>query len=121
METESEECLKIECDEDLMLSFITNLIDNACKASPAGSCIRLIGTKSGIIVEDSGTGIPEEEIRHITEPFYMVDKSRSRKQGGAGLGLALCSQIARLHGGRLEIKSAVGEGTCIGMRFLNEI
>ncbi len=121
LETESEEGLKIECDEDLMLSFITNLIDNACKASPAGSCIRLIGTKSGIIVEDSGTGIPEEEIRHITEPFYMVDKSRSRKQGGAGLGLALCSQIARLHGGRLEIKSAVGEGTCIGMRFLNEI
>ncbi len=110
-----EEDLEIECDEDLLLSFITNLIDNACKASPAGSCIRLVGNASGIFVEDSGTGIPEEEIRHITEPFYMVDKSRSRKEGGAGLGLALCQQIARLHGGRLEIRSMPGEGSCIGI------
>lgn len=117
LETESEENLEIECDEDLLLSFLTNLIDNACKASPAGSCIRMTGTASGIFVEDSGTGIPEEEICRVTEPFYMVDKSRSRKQGGAGLGLALCSQIARLHGGRLEIRSAAGEGSCIGIRF----
>ncbi|MCI9440148.1 MAG: HAMP domain-containing histidine kinase [Ruminococcus sp.] len=115
LEIELEEDLEIECDEDLLLSFITNLIDNACKASPAGSCIRLVGNASGIFVEDSGTGIPEEEIRHITEPFYMVDKSRSRKEGGAGLGLALCQQIARLHGGRLEIRSMPGEGSCIGI------
>jgi two-component system phosphate regulon sensor histidine kinase PhoR len=45
----------------------------------------------------------------------MVDKSRSRKEGGAGLGLALCQQIARLHGGRLEIRSMPGEGSCIGI------
>lgn len=109
--------LEIECDKDLLLSLITNLIDNACKASPPGSCIRLVGTQSGIFVEDRGAGIPEEEIRHITEPFDLVDKSRSRKQGGAGLGLALCVQIARLHGGRLEIQSEVGAGSCIGVRF----
>jgi len=47
----------------------------------------------------------------------MIDKSRSRKQGGAGLGLALCSQIARLHGGILDIQSVPGEGSRIGMRI----
>lgn len=117
LEIECDRDMEIECDEDLLLSLITNLIDNACKASPPGSIIRLAGNASGIFVEDSGTGIPEEEIRHITEPFYMVDKSRSRKQGGAGLGLALCLQIARLHGGQLEIRSTPGEGTHIGVRF----
>lgn len=117
LEIELEEDLEIKCDKDLLLCFITNLIDNACKASPVGSCIRLVGNASGIFVEDSGTGIPEEEIRHITEPFYMVDKSHSRKEGGAGLGLALCQQIARLHEGRLEIRSMPGEGACIGVRF----
>lgn len=119
LEIELDEDAGIECDEDLLLCLISNLIDNACKASPAGSCIRLIGTESGIFVEDSGTGIPEEEIGHITEPFYMVDKSRSRKQGGAGLGLALCLQIARLHGGRLEINNRSEKGACIGIRFEN--
>lgn len=119
LEIELDKDVEIECDEDLLLSFITNLIDNACKASPNGSGIRLVGNASRIFVEDRGAGIPEEEIRHVTEPFYMVDKSRSRKQGGAGLGLALCLQIARLHGGRLAIKSTPGEGTCIGVRFEN--
>ena len=112
--------LRIECDRDLLLSFLTNLIDNACKASPADSCIRLIGTGEGLFVQDEGCGIPEEEIRRVTEPFYMIDKSRSRKQGGAGLGLALCSQIARLHGGMLEIRSVPGEGSRIGIRVSAE-
>ncbi len=109
--------MEIECDEDLFLSLITNLIDNACKASPAKSCICLSGTESGIFVEDEGPGIPEDEITRITEPFYMVDKSRSRKEGGAGLGLALCLQIARLHGGRLEIKNRPEGGAYVGVRF----
>lgn len=107
----------VEGDADLLQSFITNLIDNACKASPPGSRIRLIGTASGIFVKDEGIGIPQDEITRITEPFYMVNKSRSRKQGGAGLGLSLCLQIARLHGGRLEIRSTPEKGTCIGMHI----
>lgn len=107
----------VEGDADLLQSFITNLIDNACKASPPGSRIRLIGTASGIFVKDEGIGIPQDEIARITEPFYMVNKSRSRKQGGAGLGLSLCLQIARLHGGRLEIRSTPEKGTCIGMHI----
>ena len=110
---------EIEGDEDLLLSFITNLIDNAAKASREGGTLWLTAAREGIFVRDEGCGIPEAEIRHITEPFYMVDKSRSRKEGGAGLGLALCSQIARLHGGELIIESAPGEGSMIGLRWGN--
>ena len=62
-------------------------------------------------------GIPEEEISRVTEAFYMVDKSRSKKAGGIGLGLALCSQIAALHHGRLHIESKVGQGTRVSILF----
>lgn len=108
------EVSKMEGDGDLLLSFITNLIENAVRASREGSTIWLAATQKGIFVRDEGCGIPEEEIRRIAEPFYMVDKSRSRKEGGAGLGLALCSQIARLHGGTLTIESTPGKGSTIG-------
>lgn len=117
LQTDLEQDYDIEGDADLLLSFLTNLIDNSCKASPPGSCIRLVGTASGIFVEDEGIGIPQSEIPRVTDPFYMVNKSRSRKQGGAGLGLSLCCQIARLHGGRLEIRSTPEKGACIGMHL----
>ena len=64
-------------------------------------------------VVDNGRGIPEEEIARITEAFYMVDKSRSRRQGGSGLGLALCSRIAQAHGGTLAMESELGKGTTV--------
>ena len=105
-------------DEDLLLSMLTNLIDNASKASPDESEITLIGNEYGFWVEDHGCGISPEEIAKVTEPFYMVDKSRSRAAGGAGLGLALCAQIARLHDGELQIESTPGVGSRIGYSLL---
>ena len=68
-------------------------------------------------VKDHGVGIPKEEQHKITKAFYMVDKSRSRKEGGAGLGLAICGQIAKLHHARLEIRSREGEGTVVRIHF----
>ena len=62
---------------------------------------------------DQGRGIPEGELNKITEPFYMVDKSRSRAEGGAGLGLALCKEIAELHRGQLCFESREGKGTIV--------
>ncbi len=111
------EDFSLDCDADLLLSLLTNLIDNAAKASSPDSVIRLTANREGLFVEDSGAGIPKEEIPRIAEPFYMVDKSRSRRQGGAGLGLALCAQIARLHGCTLQIESEEGKGSRIGMAF----
>lgn len=66
-----------------------------------------------ITVRDRGRGIPQTELERITEPFYMVDKSRARAQNGSGFGLALCDRIARLHGTRLEFESQPGEGTTV--------
>ena len=73
-----------------------------------------------IQVTDSGRGIPAEDLNRVTEAFYMVDKSRSRTQGGAGLGLALCRRIVELHGGTLELESSPGQGTVVRVRLKGE-
>ena len=104
-------------DKDLMISLLTNLVDNAIKASDAGSDIFMKADGNRITVRDSGSGIPEDEISRVTEAFYMVDKARSRKAGGCGLGLALCGKIAELHGAELEIKSREGAGTEVSIVF----
>jgi signal transduction histidine kinase len=72
-------------------------------------------------VVDNGRGIPSDEISRITEAFYMVDKSRSRREGGAGIGMALCHRIIRLHGGSLQIESRLGEGTVMKVTFPERI
>lgn len=108
---------KRRVDRDLFESLLINLIDNGAKASEEGDKIFLEGEGNRITVRDRGCGIPEEEISRVTEAFYMVDKARSRKAGGCGLGLALCVMIAQLHGARLEIESRVGEGTAVSIIF----
>ena len=100
-------------DRDLFESLLINLIDNAIKASEEGAVISLMGQDNVITVRDQGCGIPADEIKRVTEAFYMVDKARSRKAGGCGLGLALCSMIAQLHGAELLIESEVGKGTSV--------
>ncbi len=104
-------------DKDLMISLLTNLVDNAVKASETGSDIIMEAKEDRITVRDFGCGIPEDEISRVTEAFYMVDKARSRKAGGCGLGLALCGKIAELHGAELAITSKDGEGTEVSVIF----
>ena len=104
-------------DADLLLDLLCNLVQNACKASAPGAPVAVHCRENGdtvtLEVEDHGCGIPTAEIERVTEPFYMVDKSRARKQGGSGLGLALCKRIAAAHGSTLEIVSAPGQGTTV--------
>lgn len=107
-------------DKDLFTSLLVNLIDNAAKASKEGQVITLTGKDNVVSVKDEGCGIPEEEIGRVTEAFYMVDKARSRKAGGSGLGLALCSKIAELHGAGLLIESQEGTGTVVSVVFDEE-
>lgn len=106
-------------DRDLMISLLTNVVDNAVKASENGSDIIMEAKKGRITVRDFGCGIPEDEISRVTEAFYMVDKARSRKAGGCGLGLALCGKIAELHGAELTITSKEGEGTEVSVIWRN--
>lgn len=105
-------------DADLMTDVLVNLIDNAVKASRPGGEIILKAYGNFIEVQDFGCGIPVEEQGKILEPFYMIDKSRSRKNGGAGLGLALTAMIIRRHGALLEIKSEPGKGTRMILQFV---
>lgn len=104
-------------DMDLMTDVMINLIDNAVKASEAGGKIILKADTNTIEVQDFGRGIPEEEKEKILEPFYMIDKSRSRKNGGAGLGLALTATILKQQHVTLNIKSTPGEGTRMILQF----
>lgn len=95
----------IQADRELFLSLLFNLIHNAVKASKPGGKIRIEAGRDRIVITDEGCGIPARALSHVPEAFYMADKSRSRNEGGSGLGLALCEKIASLHGVRMEIKS----------------
>jgi two-component system sensor histidine kinase VicK len=90
-------------------------VDNAAKYGPKGGVITLTSSaRSGelrVVVEDRGPGIPEEELPRIFERFYRLDKARSRKLGGAGLGLPIAKTIVEAHGGRVEAMSRLGKGT----------
>lgn len=104
-------------EPDLMTDVMINLIDNGVKASEPGGKLILRAYDRYIEVQDFGQGIPKEEQEKILEPFYMVDKSRSRKSGGAGLGLALVAMIAKQHHILLQIDSEVGKGTRMILMF----
>lgn len=115
------ETAEIFCSPELIKTVLYNLLDNARKASEVGGTVELIGTSADrgyrFCVQDHGRGIPPEALHRITEPFYMVDKSRARASGGAGLGLALCDRIARLHGTRLTFSSPQGQGTTVSFEL----
>lgn len=132
----------VRMEANLIKTVLVNLIDNACKASESGAVsaadntsaadaaadgtAETSGTMAGVIevtgqtaedgyriaVRDYGIGIPEAELSKIVKAFYMVDKSRARSKNGAGLGLALCAEILRIHHSELQIESKVGEGSC---------
>ncbi len=94
-----------------------NLVSNAVKYTPQGSRIVLAARTDRVdtvefSVRDDGPGIPAEDLPHVFERFYRVDKGRSREKGGTGLGLSIVKHIVQLHGGRVWAESRVGEGTC---------
>lgn len=103
----------VKVEYDLLKTLLLNLVDNSVKAGSRR--IEILGGKDKenywIHIKDDGCGMKEEELSRITEAFYMVDKARSRKQHGAGLGLALADRIARIHGGGLLFESREGKGT----------
>lgn len=111
------EDIEILIEPDLMKTVCLNLLDNARKAIINNGVIELIGVKSNdcycIKVKDNGCGIDAKEIGKIKEEFYMVDKSRSRSVGGAGLGLAICDQIVKLHHGEMKFESIKNQGTVV--------
>ncbi|MEG0961930.1 MAG: HAMP domain-containing sensor histidine kinase [Lachnospiraceae bacterium] len=108
-------------DKELIKSLLYNVVDNAIKASKEGDSIEVTGyfeeDEYVVKIQDEGVGIPTEEVDKIIQAFYMVDKVRSRASGGAGLGLALCSEIVSLHHGIMSFESELGKGTCVTLRL----
>ncbi len=104
-------------DVDLIKSLLINLVDNARKAvEKNGNIFIFLDWPDGLCrirILDNGRGMPPEVLSRLTEAFYRVDKARSRAQGGAGLGLSLCREIALLHRGKLEFDSRIDNGTCV--------
>lgn len=108
--------VKLYADPELIKQMLRIFVDNSIKYTPAGGELKIDLIDSGfnikLIVEDSGIGIPEEDIPHIFERFYRVDKSRTEKKG-TGLGLAIAKWIVDKHNGEVEVESSPGEGTRI--------
>lgn len=103
-------------DRDRLKQVLLNLMSNAIEYTPAGGSVTLglacVGDWARVTVTDTGPGIPQDELPHIFERFYRVDRSRKRtERGGAGLGLSIAYWITRSHEGRLEVASEVGKGT----------
>lgn len=109
--------LTVLAQRELLCDLLYNLVLNARHATPPEGTITLEVSEQpdgvALTVRDTGCGIPAEDLPHITEPFYMVDKSRARQQGGSGMGLALCERIAILHGTHLTFESVPGTGTAV--------
>ena len=109
----------VQADLSYIERAVNNLIENAIKYTPAGGKITirtLCRDHMAVIeVEDNGIGIPAEDQQRIFERFYRVDRSRSREMGGTGLGLSIVKHIVQSHGGRVEVKSSPGKGSCFSI------
>ena len=111
----------VEADMVLVDILLCNLCFNAIKACDNGGSVELsYKIKEGkqmFTVTDNGKGMTAEQLSHVCEPFYRTDESRTRKNGGTGLGLALCKQIADAHGATLAFESEQGKGTAVKLIF----
>ena len=108
-------------DESLLLLIAGNLLQNALTASRPGDTVLLSGSDNRLSVADTGIGMTPEQLQRACDPFYKADKARTRKAGGAGLGLTLVQHAANLLGARLNLTSKPGEGTTASVIFDNSV
>jgi len=114
----------LDVDGDRIIQVLTNLLGNAIKFSPSDSTISLTAEVIAaethaapcsclqFAVQDSGRGIPIDNLETIFERFHQVDASDSRQKGGTGLGLAICQSIIQQHGGKIWVESTLNQGSC---------
>ena len=102
-------------DPDRIEQVLTNLIDNAIRHTPNGGSVMITKQMDErglyLAVEDTGSGIPEEDLPFVFERFYKADKARTRGKSGTGLGLAIAKNIVEAHGGFITVQSKLGQGT----------
>jgi two-component system sensor histidine kinase SenX3 len=112
---EGDRGLRLQGDEDLLITAIRNLLENAVAYSPERTRVVVSTCRAEdrveISVEDQGIGIPERDLQRIFERFYRVDPARSRATGGTGLGLAIVKHVTAAHGGSVTVRSVEGSGS----------
>ena len=109
---------EITADRQRIEQVVINILSNSIKYTPDGGRIDIVLTHRGhesvtLTVRDNGSGIPEEDLEHLFERFYRVEKSRTQDAGGTGLGLAIAKELVEAHGGTIRISSKLGEGTTV--------
>ncbi|WP_456272189.1 sensor histidine kinase [Bacillus sp. AK031] len=108
-------------DADRLEQVVSNLLDNAIRYTPEGKTVNVHLSAeqetAKLIIQDSGQGIPEEDLPRVMERFYRVNKARTRKEGGTGLGLSIVYHIVKKHDGEVEIESEYGSGTSIVIKL----
>jgi len=114
--------IEVKIDAEQIKTVFENVLNNAIKYSEAESkpvqvTCELKKSYAVIRIRDFGIGIPQEDLAHIFEPFYRVDKSRTKETGGYGLGLSLCKIIMEAHDGKIEVQSIPQEGTTVSLYF----
>lgn len=107
----------VTANETLLSMLVYNLTENAIKACEKGGIVELVCLESAFEIRDNGCGIEKDVLENITMAFYKADKSRSRADGGAGLGLYLCQRIVDIHGATMKFTSEVGKGTTVLVDF----
>ncbi|MBN1967227.1 MAG: HAMP domain-containing histidine kinase [Anaerolineae bacterium] len=117
------EPVRVYGDQDRLKQLLLNLVSNAINHTPEGGTLTLSvwpeGRQALVTVADTGEGIPAEDLPHIFDRFYRVDKARARKGGGTGLGLSIAQWIAEAHGGFITVESAIGSGTTFTVSLPN--
>lgn len=113
--------VNVVADRDRMTQILVNLIDNAVRHTPASGTVALSIEREGeeaiLRVRDTGIGIPYNDLPHIFERFYVVERSRARERSGTGLGLSIAKQLVELHGGTIGAVSDLGAGSMFICRF----
>jgi two-component system phosphate regulon sensor histidine kinase PhoR len=112
----------IRADRDRVFQILLNILDNAVKFTPEGGAIKITAAQKdaetvAVLINDTGIGIPKNEIPRLGERFYRVEKTRSRDSGGTGLGLSIVKHLMAAHGGVMEIESNPGYGTTVSLYF----
>lgn len=114
--------VKVHLDRQLLDRAVANLLSNAITATPSGNCVTLSSAVDGshsvcIVVEDTGSGIPEEDLAHVFDRFFRGDRSRNRRSGGLGLGLPIAKDLVEIESGHLDIRSTLGVGTRVTVSY----
>ncbi|MGD2296013.1 MAG: ATP-binding protein [Candidatus Aminicenantes bacterium] len=121
LKAEKIEPAKIRGNMDLLERMVANIIDNAIRYTPEGGTVEAVLVKGQdnvrLEIRDTGIGIPEESLSHIFDRFYVVDKSRSKETGGAGLGLSIVKWIAENHNAKIHVQSRLNQGTNFVITF----